>query len=226
MRSHARIALLLPAILLAACAPKGPDPFLVYEAALQEAREAKLPSDWKAQTAIFFGTDLVEQSFARAADLMLAKLPSDTSVQWMATRVELELGLTRTGTSLVVSDVCASCIGARIELKGESSVTISNPTGTMHRKLPWTGALKALYRLHARKDARGDVVILVAPAESEHWELDIHFESVGERFQPLIMAPVRDKLRELVSKGTLFSLPLARVEHDGVLPLKAIRVRS
>ncbi len=210
---------------LTGCPPKGPDPFEIYGRALNEVRASDLPDAWPPEAVLVLGDSMIQTAFARAADLMLAELPDHLEVSFMAATIRLEPRIHRTVARLEATDTCDSCLLATIEIRGDTVLEISNPTGRMTRSLPWTGTLKAVYHLHIVQEVRGDVSIVAAPAEEDVWDVDLRFDRLDPAHQGLIAEPVREQLRRIVASGKRFSFQLARLEDDSVLAIRALRVR-
>ncbi len=168
---------------------------------------------------------MLQTAFSRAADMTLAELPDKLEVRVMAATIRLLPHIRRTHSRIIATDTCTSCLLATIEVRGDTVLEISNPTGRMTRSLPWTGTLQAVYHLHTVKEVRGDVSIVAAPAEEEQWRVDLRFEKLEHAQASPWLDPIRDQLRRIVSSGKRFTIRLARLEDDSVLALRALRVR-
>jgi len=207
------------------CHSRGPDPFETYALALEQVRAAPLAPDWSPDATLILGDTMIQQAFSDAADLMLAELPEAIHFKLLAATVQVKPGIVRTGSRLEASAECSSCLAASIALHGDSELYIANDTGEMTRQLAWTGTLRAMYRVEAVREPRGDIRILAVAVQENDWDLDLELESDATTAPALLINPAREKLRRLVASKRRFSLELARLENEGLVALRGLRVR-
>ena len=212
--------------LLCGCPKPAPDPLAAQRAALIAAEAAELPPDWAPHATLVLGRTTVDTLIRSALNTELAAGAEPLVLGFLGTQITITQQTEIESLAVGASSGCTSCLTAELELRGSNGLELSNETGSNTSALEWTASVHAVFELSVTETQRGKRVIALRLADADSWTVDLHLGSLPPGWAAFLANAVQAGIQDTVAKPDLPPIPVARLEEDGPVSLKGLRVRT
>lgn len=221
--------LLLLVVVLTACPGTPVDPLAADRLRLKKMEAQPLEQNWPAHALLWFSEQNLSAVLQQAFTQHLDSLHETLSVH---APLGLELAMTPQMQidALTVTEAdqsCSDCVAVQVSMHGNLGFVVHNEQRQKQLNIEFTAHLKGLTEIFIESDReQKNSVIMARLRAPEQWQVDFNFKDLPLAWNLGISQLVERNLRDYVLEHPLPATELLRLDRQGPVRLRGIRLRG
>jgi hypothetical protein len=211
---------------LLACHRPPLDPLAAQRVALSELLAEQPAPGWSPHATVSLSSELLNRALAVdiSSGINQQMEPSERDVLGMKVLIRPSSQVER----FVVSstDTCESCLEVSLTLVGKHDLDLTASSGTTTLSQGWTAEVRSIIHVAVRVNKRGKKVLTASLAAAEDWRVTLSLANLPDSWNMLLGTLLHNEVQRLVGRPDIPAIPVLKLEEDGPVPLRDLRVRT